>query len=72
MTEPIEPIGDTSTWRLCPWCRHIGTHDPEDHPLPPSHPDYDAYYDAPDGVLAEMVADAIQHFGRDHTEDGRD
>lgn len=37
---------------------HIG------NPLPVDHPDHDAFYDAPDDVLAEMASEAIRNFGR--------
>jgi hypothetical protein len=29
------------------------------NPLPPGHPDYDAFYDASDADLAEIVSEAL-------------
>lgn len=48
---------------LCPWCHQPG-HADTDHPLPKDHPQYDAFYDAPDDDLAEMVSEALHRQGR--------
>ena len=42
----------------CTWCHRIG-HPAEAHPLPKGHPQYDAFYDATDDELAEVVQNAI-------------
>lgn len=41
----------------CIWCHRLG-HTAEAHPLPKDHPQYDAFYDATDDELADMVSNA--------------
>jgi hypothetical protein len=43
----------------CVWCHRFG-HDAEQHPLPNDHPQYDAFYDASDEELAQMVSEALK------------
>ncbi|MFG1776631.1 hypothetical protein ACGFIG_09400 [Micromonospora sp. NPDC049048] len=54
----------------CDWCRKPGaTHGPDEHPLPKTHLDYDAFFDASDDELAAMTVCALDHFGEDHRRD---
>ncbi len=54
----------TDTQARCDWCRKPGaTHTEEQHPLPRDHADYDAFFDASDGELAGMVAEAASGSG---------
>lgn len=41
----------------CIWCHRLG-HAAEAHPLPKDDPQYDAFHDATDDELAEMVSNA--------------
>lgn len=49
----------TATDQPCTFCRKPG-HVEADHPLPKTHPGYDAFYDASDNELADMVSDSLQ------------
>jgi hypothetical protein len=54
---PAEPAA-------CEVCQRIVTHRADHHPLPPHHPEYDAFWDASDEQLAGMVADYDRQRGR--------
>lgn len=45
----------TNETTRCTWCGRAG-HVEADHPLPKTHPDYDAFYDASDDELAAYVS----------------
>ena len=46
----------------CDWCRKPGaTHTADEHPLPKSHPDYDAFNDATDAELTGVLLDALRN-----------
>lgn len=42
----------------CSWCRQLG-HAADEHPLPKDHPQYDAFNDASDDELADMLTGAV-------------
>lgn len=46
----------------CDWCGKPG-HDEADHPLPKDHPDYDAFNDADDDELRDVINDALDRQG---------
>jgi hypothetical protein len=48
----------------CGWCRQPG-HAEGDHPLPKDHPQYDAFYDANDDELSQIVQAALRRQGWD-------
>lgn len=47
----------------CVWCHRFG-HTADAHPLPKDHPQYDAFHDATDDELAEMVSRSTWPNGR--------
>ncbi|MEV1331151.1 hypothetical protein AB0J20_16415 [Micromonospora costi] len=47
----------------CDWCRKPdATHDADEHPLPKTHADYNAFFDATDDELAGMTVEALNNF----------
>jgi hypothetical protein len=51
---PQDVLQECPHYRVCEWCKQPG-HDAEEHPLPAGHPAYDAFYDATDDQLCNLL-----------------